>query len=52
LKILLDFNFKLGKETNFKPKIADESLNEINNDNGIVNLATLQNISQEYSVLT
>jgi hypothetical protein len=43
LKILLgDFNAKLEKETNFKPAIGNESLNQGSNDNGgrIVKFAT------------
>jgi hypothetical protein len=43
MKILLgDFNARVGKEDIFKPTIGNESLHEINNDNGVrvVNLAT------------
>jgi exonuclease III len=36
IKILLgDFNAKVGKEDIFKPKIWNESLHEISNDNGV-----------------
>jgi hypothetical protein len=36
MKILLgDFNAKVGKEDIFKPTIGNESLHEINNDNGV-----------------
>jgi hypothetical protein len=46
MKILLDFNAKVGKEDIFKPKIGNESLHEITIDNGvrIVNFATSKNI--------
>jgi len=45
MKILLgDFNGKVGSENIFKPTIGDESLQQVNNDNGdrIVNFATLK----------
>jgi hypothetical protein len=35
MKILLDFNPKVGKEDIFKPTIGNESLHEISNDNGV-----------------
>jgi hypothetical protein len=36
MKILLgDFNAKVGREDIFKPKIRNESLHEINNDNEV-----------------
>jgi hypothetical protein len=36
MKILLgDFNAKLGREDIFKPTIANESLHEDSNDNGV-----------------
>jgi hypothetical protein len=47
MKILLgDFNPKVGKEDIFKPKIGNESLHEISNDNGVrlVNFATSKNL--------
>jgi hypothetical protein len=47
MKILLgDFNAKVGRENTFKPKIGNESLHEISNDNGvrIVNFATSKNL--------
>jgi hypothetical protein len=34
MKILLDFNAKAGRKDIFKPTIGNESLHEINNDNG------------------
>jgi hypothetical protein len=35
MKILpRDFNIKVGREDNFKPKIENESVHEISNDNG------------------
>jgi hypothetical protein len=43
MNILLgDFTAKVGREDNFKPNIANESLREIGNDNGVrvVNFAT------------
>jgi hypothetical protein len=47
MKILLgDFNAKVGREDIFKPTIANESLDEINNDNGVrvVNFAASENL--------
>jgi len=36
MKILLrDFNAKVGREYTFKTTIGNESLHEINNDNGV-----------------
>jgi hypothetical protein len=35
MKILLDFNAKVGREVTFKPTIGNESLHEVSNDNGI-----------------
>jgi hypothetical protein len=55
LKILLaDFNAKVGKEDIFKPKIRNERLYEISNDNGVrlLNFATSKNLSQKYDVPT
>jgi hypothetical protein len=46
MKILLgDFNAKVGREDIFKPTIANESLHEISNVNGVklVNFATSKN---------
>jgi len=42
MKILLDFNAKVGRENIFKPTISNESLHLVSNDNGvrIVNFAT------------
>jgi hypothetical protein len=48
MKILLgDFNAKIGRKEIFKPQIGNESLHEINNDNGVrlVNFATSKNLS-------
>jgi hypothetical protein len=41
-KILGDFNAKVGKENIFKQTIGNESLHEINNNNGVrvINFAT------------
>jgi hypothetical protein len=47
IKIILgDFNVKAGRENIFKPKIGNESLHEISNDNGVrvVNFATSKNL--------
>jgi hypothetical protein len=45
-EILLYLNAKVGREDIFKPTIENESLHEINNDNGvgIVNFATSKNL--------
>jgi hypothetical protein len=47
MKILLDFNAKVGREDIFKPTNGNESLHEISNDNGVrlVNFATPKNLS-------
>jgi hypothetical protein len=50
-----DFNAKLCREDIFKPTIANESLHEISDDNGVrlVNFATSKNLkSQKYNVPT
>jgi hypothetical protein len=46
MKILLDFNAKVGRENIFKPIIGNESLHEANNDNGVrvVIFVTLKNL--------
>jgi hypothetical protein len=47
MKILLgDFSAKVGMEDIFKPRIGNESLHEISNDNGVrvVNFATSKNL--------
>jgi len=47
MKILLrDFNAKVGRENIFKPTVANESLHQDSNDNGVrlVNLATSKNL--------
>ena len=46
MKILLDFNAKVGRENIFKPTIGNESLHQDSNDNGvrIVNFGTTQNL--------
>jgi hypothetical protein len=47
MKILLgDFSAKVGREDVFKPTIANESLHELSNDNGVrlVNFATFKNL--------
>jgi hypothetical protein len=35
MRILLDFNAKVGKEDIFKPTTGNENLYEICNDNGV-----------------
>ena len=46
MKILLDFNAKVGRENIFKPTIGNESLHQDSNDNGvrIVNFGTSKNL--------
>jgi hypothetical protein len=46
MKILLDFNAKVGREDIFKPIIGNESLCEASNDNRarVVNFATSKNL--------
>jgi hypothetical protein len=47
MKILLgDLSAKVGREDIFKPKIGNESLHELSNDNGVrvVNFATSKNL--------
>jgi hypothetical protein len=47
MKILLgDFSVKVGREEVFKPTIANESMHEIGNDNGVrlVDFATSKNL--------
>jgi len=46
MKILLDFNAKLGRENIFKPTFGNESLHHDRNDNvvRIVNFVTSKNI--------
>jgi hypothetical protein len=46
MKILLDFNAKVGREDIFKPTTGSNNLHKISNDNGIrvVNFATSKNL--------
>jgi hypothetical protein len=47
MKIILgDFNAKVGRENIFKPKIRNESLHQVSNDNGVrtINVATSKNL--------
>jgi hypothetical protein len=44
MKILLDFNAKVGMEDIFNPTTGNESLHKISNDNGVVNFATSKNL--------
>jgi hypothetical protein len=46
MKILLDFNAKVGREDTFKPTIGNESLHQDSNDNGVrvVTFATSENL--------
>jgi hypothetical protein len=55
MKILLNFNTKVGKDDISKPTIGNVSLHEINNDNAVilVNFTTLENLnSQKHDVHT
>jgi hypothetical protein len=54
MKILLgDFNAKVGREDIFKLTIGNESLHEINNDNGVrvVDFATFKNLIVKSTML-
>jgi hypothetical protein len=44
MKILLDFNVKVGREDIFKQTTGNESLHEISNDTGLVNFVTSKNL--------
>jgi hypothetical protein len=49
MKMLLgDFNAKVGRKDIFKPRVGNESLHEISNDNGVtaVNFAMSKNLSK------
>jgi hypothetical protein len=53
MKILLgDLNAKVGREDTFKPTIGNESLYEINNDNGVrvVNFSTSKNLTVKSTI--
>jgi hypothetical protein len=54
MKILLDFNAKVGREDIFKPTTGNESLHKISNDNGITeaNVATSKNLMVKSTVPT
>jgi hypothetical protein len=47
MKMLWEFNAKVGREDIFKPTIGNESLHEISNDNGVrvVNFAKSKNLT-------
>jgi hypothetical protein len=47
MKILLDYNAKVGKEDNFKPAIDKDNLHEVINGNGVrvVNFATYKHLA-------
>jgi hypothetical protein len=49
MKIMLDFNAKVGREDIFKLTIGNESLHEISNDNGVrlVNFAISKSLGAE-----
>jgi septum formation inhibitor MinC len=50
MKILVgDFNAKVGRKDTFKPKIGNNSLHQISNDNGVtvVNFAKSKNLTVE-----
>jgi hypothetical protein len=50
--LLLDFNAKVGRESIFKPTAGNNSLHEINNDNGfrVVNFATSKNLTLKSTI--
>jgi hypothetical protein len=52
MKILLDFNDKVGREDIFEPTIWNKSLYEISNDNEVrvVNFATSKNLRDKSTV--
>jgi hypothetical protein len=52
MKILLDFNAKVGREDIFKPKIENERLHKISNDDGVrvVNFATSKNFTLKSTI--
>jgi hypothetical protein len=52
MKMLGDFNAKVGREEIFKPTIGNERLHEISNDNGVrvVNFATTKNLTVKSTV--
>jgi hypothetical protein len=51
--LLVNFNFKVGKEGIFKPTIGNENLHEISNDNGVrvENFATSKNLTVKSTML-
>jgi hypothetical protein len=52
MKLLLDFNGKVGREDIFRPTIGNENLHEISNDNAVivVNFVISKNLSKvQYS---
>jgi hypothetical protein len=51
--LLGDFNAKVGREDIFKPKIWNENLHEISNDNGVrvLNFATSKNLTVKRTML-
>jgi hypothetical protein len=44
MKMLLDFNAKVGGEDIFKPTAGNGNLREISNDNRVVNFVTTKNL--------
>jgi hypothetical protein len=54
MKILADFNAKVGREDIFKPIIGNENLHEVSNDNGVrvVNFATSKNLIVKSTIFT
>jgi hypothetical protein len=53
IKIMLDFDAKVGRENIFIPTNGNESLHEISNDNGVrlVNFATSKNLRVKSTML-
>jgi hypothetical protein len=54
MKILSDFNVKVGREDIFKPTIGPDSLHKMSNNNGVrvVNFATSKNIIVKSTMFT
>jgi hypothetical protein len=48
--LLGDFDAKVGREDIFKQTIANESLHEISNDNGLVNFAISKNLTVKSTI--
>jgi hypothetical protein len=53
MKMMLDFNEKVGREDIFKPTAGSESLHEISNDNGVrvINFATSKSLTVKNTII-